>query len=131
MPSTEVPYAADAEQSLSFDELEVNHIFTLLQTCLYLMAWFGWKVLRIQYEKELEAGHVTVQTRFNYAWGLVKSPKREDQVQGVKVLQGMWFTTPIDLTNIKTCFSLLLVRAIPARTFTPERVLVLPRTRTL
>ena len=45
-------------------------------------------MLKIQYEKELEAGHVTVQTKFNYAWGLVKSPKYEHQVNGVKLLQG-------------------------------------------
>lgn len=46
------------------------------------------QVLRIQYEKESAAMHVTVQTKFNYAWGLVKSPRREDHVQGVKLLQG-------------------------------------------
>jgi hypothetical protein len=32
--------------------------------------------------------HVTVQTKFNYAWGLVKSPMREHQVEGVRLLQG-------------------------------------------
>ncbi|CDO73275.1 hypothetical protein BN946_scf185008.g37 [Trametes cinnabarina] len=64
---TELPYAADAEESLSFDELEV---------------------LRLQYQKELAQGHVTVQTKFNYAWGLVKSPMREHQAEGVRLLQG-------------------------------------------
>ncbi|KAH9166725.1 hypothetical protein EDB89DRAFT_2002022 [Lactarius sanguifluus] len=44
MKTAEVPYAADAEFSLSFDEL--------------------------QYEKELAQSHVTTQTQFNYAWGL-------------------------------------------------------------
>ncbi|EJD07409.1 mitochondrial fission 1 protein [Fomitiporia mediterranea MF3/22] len=71
--TTEVPYAADAEQSLSYDELEV---------------------LRLQYEKETEAGHVTVQSKFNYAWGLVKSPKYEDQVYGVKLLQEIYRAEP-------------------------------------
>lgn len=49
-------------------------------------------MLRLQYEKEVEAGHVTVQSKFNYAWGLVKSPKHADQVLGVKLLQGTWFS---------------------------------------
>ena len=47
------------------------------------------QVLRLQYEKELGQNHVTVQTRFNYAWGLVKSPQHRDQVEGVKLLSGM------------------------------------------
>ncbi|TFK25625.1 mitochondrial fission 1 protein [Coprinopsis marcescibilis] len=71
--TTELPYAADAEASLSFDELDV---------------------LRIQYEKELASTHVTVQTKFNYAWGLVKSPIREHQVDGVRLLQDIYRTEP-------------------------------------
>lgn len=46
------------------------------------------QVLRLQYHKELSQSHVTVQTKFNYAWGLVKSPLREHQVEGVRLLQG-------------------------------------------
>ena len=46
-------------------------------------------MLRLQYQKELAQSHVTVQTKFNYAWGLVKSPVREHQVEGVRLLQGM------------------------------------------
>ncbi|KAJ7715364.1 hypothetical protein DFH07DRAFT_872500 [Mycena maculata] len=64
--TSELPYAADAEVSLSYDELEV---------------------LRIQYQKELAQGYVTVQTKFNYAWGLVKAPIRNHQVEGVRLLQ--------------------------------------------
>ena len=45
-------------------------------------------MLRTQYQKELGQGHITVQTKFNYAWGLVKSPVREHQVEGVRLLQG-------------------------------------------
>ncbi|KIY63511.1 mitochondrial fission 1 protein [Cylindrobasidium torrendii FP15055 ss-10] len=71
--TTDLPYAADAEVSLSFDELEV---------------------LRIQYAKEVESGHVTVQTKFNYSWGLVKSPVREHQVEGVKLLQDLYRAEP-------------------------------------
>ncbi|KAG2344010.1 mitochondrial fission 1 protein [Suillus weaverae] len=70
---TDLPYAADAEVSLSYDEIEV---------------------LRLQYEKELAQAHITVQTKFNYAWGLVKSPVRENQVEGVRLLQEIYRTEP-------------------------------------
>ncbi|KAI9464207.1 hypothetical protein HD554DRAFT_2206318 [Boletus coccyginus] len=70
---TDLPYAADAQVSLSYDELEV---------------------LRLQYQKELAQSHVTVQTKFNYAWGLVKSPVREHQVEGVRLLQDIYRTEP-------------------------------------
>lgn len=43
--STDLPYAAEAESSLGYDELEV---------------------LRNQYYKEIESGHVTTQSKFNY-----------------------------------------------------------------
>ncbi|THG97242.1 hypothetical protein EW026_g4715 [Hermanssonia centrifuga] len=65
---TELPYAADAEVSLSYDELE--------------------------YQKELSQAHITVQTKFNYAWGLVKSPMREHQVEGVRLLQEIYRSEP-------------------------------------
>ena len=45
-------------------------------------------MLRLQYQREVSQSHVTIQTMFNYAWGLIKSPKREDQVEGVRLLQG-------------------------------------------
>ncbi|KIY52943.1 mitochondrial fission 1 protein [Fistulina hepatica ATCC 64428] len=70
---TELPYAADAEVSLTYDELDV---------------------LRLQYQKELAQGHVTVQTKFNYAWGLVKSPIRDHQVEGVRLLQEIYRAEP-------------------------------------
>ncbi|KAH8093797.1 mitochondrial fission 1 protein [Cristinia sonorae] len=72
MPS-ELPYAADAEESLSFDELQV---------------------LRLQYEKEISQSHVTVQTTFNYAWGLVKSPMKDHQVEGVRLLGELYRNEP-------------------------------------
>ncbi|EAU90349.2 mitochondrial fission 1 protein [Coprinopsis cinerea okayama7 len=71
--TTEVPYAADAEDSLTYDELEV---------------------LRLQYQKELSQAHVTTQTKFNYAWGLVKSPIRDHQIDGVRLLQDIYRTEP-------------------------------------
>ncbi|KIM32739.1 hypothetical protein M408DRAFT_326482 [Serendipita vermifera MAFF 305830] len=70
---TDLPYAADAEVSLSYDELEV---------------------LRLQYMREEGAGHVTTQTKFNYAWGLVKSPQRDHQVHGVRLLQDIYRAEP-------------------------------------
>lgn len=42
---TDLPYAAEAESSLSREELDV---------------------LRTQYYKEIEQGHVTTQSKFNY-----------------------------------------------------------------
>ena len=54
-----------------------------------LMLWLLLhKVLRLQYQKEVAQAHITVQTKFNFAWGLVKSPVRENQVEGVRLLQG-------------------------------------------
>ncbi|KAG2107294.1 uncharacterized protein F5147DRAFT_552228, partial [Suillus discolor] len=70
---TDLPYTADAEVSLSYDEIEV---------------------LRLQYEEELAQSHITVQTKFNYAWGLVKSPVHENQVEGVRLLQEIYRTEP-------------------------------------
>ncbi|KAK7030729.1 mitochondrial fission 1 protein [Favolaschia claudopus] len=71
--ASDLPYAADAEVSLSYDELEV---------------------LRLQYQKELAQDYVTVQTKFNYAWGLVKAPIREHQVEGVRLLQELYRAEP-------------------------------------
>jgi len=42
------------------------------------------QVLRTQYEKEGE--YVGVQTKFNYAWGLIKSNVRSEQQEGVRLL---------------------------------------------
>ncbi|KIJ55321.1 hypothetical protein M422DRAFT_219942 [Sphaerobolus stellatus SS14] len=67
--SSDLPYAADAQTSISYDELEV---------------------LRLQYRKEQAQGEVSTQTKFNYAWGLVKSPKKEDQEEGVKLLREVY-----------------------------------------
>ena len=41
-------------------------------------------MLRKQYESE--GSFVGVQTRFNYAWGLIKSSKRSEQQLGVRLL---------------------------------------------
>ncbi len=61
--------AADAEMPLKEAELEV---------------------LRNAFAKEEEAGFVSIQTKFNYAWGLIKSTQRTDQILGVKLLTGSY-----------------------------------------
>ncbi|KAJ9657164.1 mitochondrial membrane protein [Neophaeococcomyces mojaviensis] len=66
-----LPYAADAESPLRPAELQV---------------------LRAQYEKE--GDFVGVQTKFNYAWGLIKSSQRPEQQQGVQLLSDIFKTTP-------------------------------------
>ncbi|KAK5047963.1 mitochondrial membrane protein [Exophiala bonariae] len=66
-----LPYAADAESPLKPAELQV---------------------LRAQYEKE--GDYVGVQTKFNYAWGLIKSNQRPEQQLGVQLLSDIFKTTP-------------------------------------
>ncbi|XMA16671.1 hypothetical protein WAI453_009462 [Rhynchosporium graminicola] len=66
-----LPYAADAESPLKPAELQV---------------------LRSQYEKEGE--HVGVQTKFNFAWGLIKSSARPEQQEGVRLLSDIFRTSP-------------------------------------
>ncbi|KAM3510089.1 hypothetical protein MY10362_000228 [Beauveria mimosiformis] len=68
---TELPYALDAETPLNAAEL---------------------KVLRAQYEKEGDM--VGIQTKFNYAWGLVKSTNRGDQQLGVRLLSEIFRIAP-------------------------------------
>jgi fission 1 protein len=46
-------------------------------------------VLKTQFDKEEDAGFASIQTRFNYAWGLIKSKRRSDNLEGVRHLTGM------------------------------------------
>ncbi|CEO60374.1 Mitochondria fission 1 protein [Penicillium brasilianum] len=66
-----LPYAADAESPLKPAELQV---------------------LRAQYEKE--GDYVGIQTKFNYAWGLIKSNVRSDQQEGVRLLSEIFRGAP-------------------------------------
>ncbi|KAI4162497.1 MAG: hypothetical protein LQ342_003912 [Letrouitia transgressa] len=50
------------------------------------------EVLRAQYEKE--GYYVGVQTKFNYAWGLIKSASRNEQQQGVHLLSEIFRNAP-------------------------------------
>ncbi|EEQ31465.1 mitochondria fission 1 protein [Microsporum canis CBS 113480] len=50
------------------------------------------QVLRAQYEKEGE--YVGVQTKFNYAWGLIKSNSRPEQQEGTRLLSEIFRTAP-------------------------------------
>lgn len=72
MPNTfRLPDAADAESALKPAELAV---------------------LRSQYEKE--DPYPSLQTKFNYAWGLIKSNKREEQQLGVQLLSDIFRQSP-------------------------------------
>ncbi|PTU19589.1 hypothetical protein P175DRAFT_0517830 [Aspergillus ochraceoroseus IBT 24754] len=71
MNSSNLPYAADAESPLKPAELQV---------------------LRSQYEKE--GDYVGVQTKFNYAWGLIKSNSRSEQQEGVRLLSEIFRASP-------------------------------------
>ncbi|KAJ5773378.1 Tetratricopeptide-like helical [Penicillium paradoxum] len=66
-----LPYAADAESPLKPAELQV---------------------LRAQYEKE--GDYVGIQTKFNYAWGLIKSNVRSEQQEGVRLLSEIFRGAP-------------------------------------
>jgi len=70
MSPSSLPYAADVESPLKPEELQV---------------------LRAQYEKEGE--YVGLQTKFNYAWGLIKSSSRPDQQEGVRLLSEIFRTS--------------------------------------
>ena len=75
-PHTSIPTnlatdAADAESPLKPAELQV---------------------LRGQYEKE--GDYVGTQTKFNYAWGLIKSDQRGEQQLGVQLLSDIFKTEP-------------------------------------
>ncbi len=67
----QLPYAADAESPLKDGELSV---------------------LRRQYESE--EGFVGTQTKFNYAWGLIKSTSRHHQQEGVRLLTEIFRDSP-------------------------------------
>ena len=68
-----LPYVVDAETSLSPVELQVLHD---------------------QYDAEAASGHITTQTKFNYAWALIKSTQRHQMLQGVALLTDIYRTDP-------------------------------------
>ncbi|CAO1619751.1 unnamed protein product [Jaminaea pallidilutea] len=68
-----LPYAADAETPLTPAELSV---------------------LEAQYQKELASGHASTQSRFNLAWGLVKSRSRDDTARGIGLLTEIYRSDP-------------------------------------
>ncbi|GAB7365233.1 hypothetical protein MBLNU230_g6318t1 [Neophaeotheca triangularis] len=70
-PIVILPDAADAESPLKPAELQV---------------------LRAQYEKEGE--YVSLQTKFNYAWGLIKSSTRSENQEGVVLLSEIFRASP-------------------------------------
>ncbi|WFC96010.1 mitochondrial membrane protein [Malassezia brasiliensis] len=68
-----LPYVVDAQTSLSPAELQVLHD---------------------QYDTEAASGHITTQTKFNYAWALIKSQDRQQMLQGVALLTDIYRTDP-------------------------------------
>ena len=68
-----LPYVVDAETSLSPVELQVLHD---------------------QYDAEAASGHITTQTKFNYAWALIKSTQRNQMLQGVALVIDIYRTDP-------------------------------------
>jgi len=81
----------------------------------------GKQVLQRQYEKEQELGHVTSQTKFNYAWGLVKSPNKEQQVEGIGLLQGR-FPTYLSSNRRSDSGIILGIRFVPYGCIPAERM---------
>jgi len=71
--STDLPYAADAQVSLSYDELEVC-ILLIPSICITQHSATITLAGPLITIKELAQLHVTVQTTFNYTQGLVTSP---------------------------------------------------------
>ncbi|OMH85817.1 Mitochondria fission 1 protein [Zancudomyces culisetae] len=76
----DLPYAIDAETALTQEELLVSS-----QKLIFI---------QITQDKEEKNGEVTVQTKFNYAWGLVKSNKSSEQELGVQLLEEIFEEYP-------------------------------------
>jgi len=66
-----LPFLEDAESPMSDSELEV---------------------LKKQYVREGE--YVTIQTKFNYAWGLIRSRRSDDNENGVRLLAEIYTESP-------------------------------------
>ncbi|GAA6014554.1 hypothetical protein JCM11491_004539 [Sporobolomyces phaffii] len=73
MPSDVLPGAVDAQSPLSGSELAV---------------------LRSQYVAESAKGYCSTQTKFNYAWGSVKSDSRVEVSEGVGLLMEIYRSEP-------------------------------------
>lgn len=101
MPSDRLPYAADAERYVCTRVIPVvrqalsNSIWstsTPANTSYSALKPAELQVLRSQYEKE--DPYPSLQTKFNYAWGLIKSDKREEQQDGVRLLSEIFRASP-------------------------------------
>lgn len=74
MATENLPFFEDAQSSMSDQQLEA---------------------LKKQYVREGE--YATIQTKFNYAWGLITSGRSNDNETGVKLLTG-------ELGGIRDCW---------------------------
>ncbi|KAJ1562269.1 mitochondrial membrane protein [Cladochytrium tenue] len=73
MDDASLPFAFEAEASLPDDELAA---------------------LANAYHKEVEAGQLRAQTKFDYAWAQVRSRSKIDQERGVKLLMEVYRENP-------------------------------------
>ncbi|KAL7006044.1 mitochondrial membrane protein [Cystobasidiomycetes sp. EMM_F5] len=71
--SSQLPYAVDATMSLSPEELGV---------------------LQEQYMAEQDKGYVSTQTKFNLAWGLVRSENSDRVKDGISLLMDIYESEP-------------------------------------
>ncbi|KAI9355835.1 hypothetical protein BD770DRAFT_390851 [Pilaira anomala] len=74
------------------------------------------EVLRRQYIKEGE--YVTIQTKFNYAWGLVKSSKNENVELGIKLLTEIYTDAP---ERRRECLYFLAIGNFKIKNFSEAR----------
>lgn len=89
MATDSIPFASEAETPLPAESLEVyfgaDNAFTRRHS--NVISFLNSKVLRKQYVREGE--YATIQTKFNYAWGLIKSKRSMDIENGVRLLTGL------------------------------------------
>ncbi|KAG2182426.1 hypothetical protein INT43_007356 [Umbelopsis isabellina] len=95
MATDSIPFASEAETPLPAESLEV---------------------LRKQYVREGE--YATIQTKFNYAWGLIKSKRSMDIENGVRLLTGMWVSRNIteqDTIELNELLPIEIYQSAPER----------------
>lgn len=59
-------------------------------------------------------GHATTQTKFTYAWGLVKSPKKIEQEEGISLLRCSYMLF-LDFSALSRRFFLAVYQEDPSR----------------
>lgn len=62
----------------------------VISTCVLLDA-LSWQKFEKKYNNELLKGAVSKDTKFEYAWCLIRSKYTDDIKKGVVLLEGKWF----------------------------------------